>query len=206
MHISPVQHALMFDSRPDYAKRLEKARTDRGFTSARAAAEFFGWSYDTYAQHENGTRGITRAAEKYAKAFRVSKAWLLTGEGQPGNRQVRLVGYVGAAQTVYQFDDVDAGWVDAPPSGSDGVEAVEVKGGSMYPLMEDGAVLYYSKMLSPEEMINKRCIVKLEDERILVKTLKRGSEPGLFTLASFNAPDIEDVGVIWAAPIDWIKP
>lgn len=195
----------MFDDRPDYAKRLEKARSDRGFKSARSAAEFFGWPYDTYAQHENGTRGITRAAEKYAKAFRVSKGWLLTGEGG-GENQVRLVGYVGAAQTIYHFDDNDADWVEAPPTGADGVEAVEVRGGSMYPLFEDGAVLYYSKMLPPDDMLNKRCVVKLEDERILVKTLKRGADRGLYTLASFNAPDIEDVGVIWAAPIDWIKP
>lgn len=112
---------FMFDPRPDYAKRLEQARIERGFKSARAAAEYFGWTYDTYAQHENGTRGITRAADKYAKAFRVSKGWLLTGEGDTTHkRQVRLVGYVGAAQTVYHFDDNDADWVDAPPDGSEG--------------------------------------------------------------------------------------
>lgn len=75
----------MNDDRPEYAIRLETARVRRGFTSARAAAEFFGWVYDTYAQHENGTRGIGRASGKYAKAFRVSEAWLLTGEGQPGS-------------------------------------------------------------------------------------------------------------------------
>lgn len=75
----------MIDDRPDYARRLQEARERRGFTSARAAAEFFGWVYDSYAQHENGTRGIARAASKYAKAFRVSEAWLLTGEGQPGS-------------------------------------------------------------------------------------------------------------------------
>ena len=75
----------MIDDRPEYAIRLQEARERRGFLSARAAAEFFGWKYDTYAQHENGTRGISRAAGKYAKAFRVSEAWLLTGEGQPGS-------------------------------------------------------------------------------------------------------------------------
>ncbi len=76
----------------------------------------------------------------------------------------------------------------------------------MLPLYEDGTLLYYSKVLSPESMINKRCVAKLADERILVKTLRRGSERGLWTLVSLNAPDIEDVVVEWAAPIDWIKP
>lgn len=197
----------MFDDRPDTAKRLEKARIDRGFTSARSAAEFFGWKYDTYAQHENGTRGINRAADAYAKAFRVSRGWLLTGEAaQGGSRQVKLAGFVGAGDEIYQFDDDGAGWVDAPPSVEEGTEAVEVRGISMLPLYEDGTILYYSKQLAPESMVGKRCVVKLEDDRVLVKGIRRGSSPGLFTLVSLNAPDIEDAAIVWAAPIDWIKP
>lgn len=180
---------------------------ERGFKSGRSAAEFFGWKYDSYAQHENGTRGITRAAAKYAKAFRVSEGWLLTGEGdKTSGRQVRLAGFVGAGQEVYQFDDDGAGWVDAPPVVEEGTEAVEVRGESMLPLYEDGTILYYSKQMPPDAMIGKRCVLRLEDERTLVKTLRRGSEKGLYTLGSLNAPDIEDVGVVWAAPIDWIKP
>lgn len=69
------------DSRPDFAKRLEQARIDRGFATPKDAARFFGWTYETYIQHEQGIRGISRASGKYAKAFRVSEAWLLTGEG-----------------------------------------------------------------------------------------------------------------------------
>ncbi|MER8806060.1 helix-turn-helix domain-containing protein [Mesorhizobium australicum] len=70
-----------FDDRPDFAKRLEKARKDRGFRTPKDAARFFDWTYETYIQHEQGIRGISRAAAKYAKAFRVSEGWLLTGEG-----------------------------------------------------------------------------------------------------------------------------
>jgi phage repressor protein C with HTH and peptisase S24 domain len=83
---------------------------------------------------------------------------------------------------------------------------VEVRGGSMLPLYEDGTILYYSQQLAPDSMVGKRCVVQLEDERVLVKTLRRGSERGLWTLVSLNAPDIEDVALQWAAPIDWIKP
>src|SRR5690606_36236985 len=137
-------------------KRLEKARIERGFKHALNAAEFFGWMYDTYAQHENGTRGIVRAAAKYAKAFRVSEAWLLTGEvAQGGSHQVKLAGFVGAGQEIYQFDDDGAGWVEAPPSTEPGTEAVEVRGESMLPLYEHGTVLYYSRQLHPETMIGK---------------------------------------------------
>lgn len=72
---------MSFDDRPDFAKRLEQARIDRGFRTAKDAARYYGWTYETYIQHEQGIRGISRAAGKYAKAFRVSEGWLLTGEG-----------------------------------------------------------------------------------------------------------------------------
>jgi phage repressor protein C with HTH and peptisase S24 domain len=71
----------MSDERPEPAIRLQKAREARGFASAREAALRLGFNYDSYSQHERGLRGITRAAADYAKAFKVSAAWLLTGEG-----------------------------------------------------------------------------------------------------------------------------
>ncbi|MBZ9852828.1 helix-turn-helix domain-containing protein [Mesorhizobium sp. CA13] len=67
----------------EQAARLKKAREMRGFDSAKAAASYFGFNYNTYAQHENGRAGITRAAKEYARAFRVREAWLITGEGLP---------------------------------------------------------------------------------------------------------------------------
>ena len=121
-------------------------------------------------------------------------------------KTVRLAGYVGAAQTVFQFDEDGAGYVEAPPGASSTTEAVEVRGESMLPLYEDGTLLYYSQQLPPEMMVGRRVVVRLADERVLVKSLRRGSERGLYTLVSLNAPDIEDVVVEWAAPIDWIKP
>lgn len=120
--------------------------------------------------------------------------------------QVKLKGFVGAGQEVYQFDEDGAGYVEAPPSATQATEAVEVRGESMWPLYEDGTLLYYSRQLSPDMMVGKRCIVRLADDRTLVKSIRKGSERGLFTLVSLNAPDIEDVALMWAAPIDWIKP
>lgn|SRR5690606_13134130 len=65
------------------AFRLKWAREQRGFETARAFAERHGFKYSTYSQHERGLVGITRAARNYAKALRISEAWLLTGEGTP---------------------------------------------------------------------------------------------------------------------------
>lgn len=120
--------------------------------------------------------------------------------------QVKLAGYVGAGQEVYHFDEDGAGWVEAPPNASTTSEAVEVQGASMWPLFEEGTLLYYSRQVSPEQMIGKRGVFRLEDGRVLVKDLRRGSAPGLYTLVSLNAPDIADVALQWGAPIDWIKP
>lgn len=72
-------------------ERLRQARKHAGFNSAAEAAESLGVRYPTYAGHENGTRGVPRAAEKYARRFRVSLDWLLRGIGAgPGEEQEML--------------------------------------------------------------------------------------------------------------------
>ena len=66
------------------AKRLKDARQAAGYETATGAAAAFGWTRPTYHAHENGNKTITAvAAKKYAKAFRVSAAWLLFGQGSP---------------------------------------------------------------------------------------------------------------------------
>ncbi|BBL53491.1 hypothetical protein MF1_07490 [Bartonella quintana] len=74
----------MLDKITDQSSRLMKARLVRGFRSAKEAARYFGWNYSSYIQHEQGLRGISRASKKYAKAFRISEGWLLTGEEGDG--------------------------------------------------------------------------------------------------------------------------
>lgn len=131
---------------------------------------------------------------------------LALDDGEEPVMQVKLAGFVGAGQEIYHFEEGGAGTVEAPPYASSSSEAVEVRGESMWPLFEEGTLLYYSKLLPPDQMVGRRCVVHLEDGRMLVKSLRKGSERGLYTLVSLNAPDIEDVAVTWAAPIDWIKP
>jgi transcriptional regulator with XRE-family HTH domain len=65
-------------------ERLRQVREAR-YATAVEAAEAIGTKVSTYIQHENGIRGsgsIPRAAaERYAKFFRVSLDWLLSGKG-----------------------------------------------------------------------------------------------------------------------------
>ena len=64
-------------------ERLRQAREMAGFKSATEAAKRFHWPSSTYSSHENGQTDPVpqRAAAKYARAFKVSVAWLLTGQG-----------------------------------------------------------------------------------------------------------------------------
>lgn len=119
----------------------------------------------------------------------------------PGeSNSLQVMGYVGAGAEVLPIDDGDplaVVEVDFPvPRGS--VAAI-VRGDSMYPIFEDGdLVAYGGDPLPPEKAIGSTCVVQLADGRMLIKKVRRGTQPGLYTLTSANAPDIEDVPLEWA--------
>ncbi len=119
---------------------------------------------------------------------------------------VPLMGYVGAGQAVYPISDGGEDMIDGHSDAPASTVAAVIKGDSMLPSFHDGWIIYWSRHLPAGEMINKLCVAQLADGRILMKTLRKGTLPGLWTLASTNASDIEDVVVNWVAPIDWIKP
>jgi phage repressor protein C with HTH and peptisase S24 domain len=63
-------------------QRLRYAREEAGYESATAAAQAIGVDVPTYLGHENGSRGLSRAASRYATFFNVSLDWLLDGRGE----------------------------------------------------------------------------------------------------------------------------
>lgn len=64
--------------------RLRHARELAGYDGPAEAARAFGWTYSTYAGHENGSRGIKLGTLRgYAAAFNVAFAWLVEGKGEP---------------------------------------------------------------------------------------------------------------------------
>ncbi len=191
MHISIVQNARMYDDRPDYAQRLELARIARGFPSARAAAEYFGWVYDSYAQHENGTRGISRAAAKYAHAYRVSEAWLLTGEGvgpggEVGPDIVPLISWVSAGEMM--ADDVADETLgtlrvqDLPPG--DWV-ALRVKGDSMDRISPPDSVIFVNRR--DKALVPNGCYVIDDGEGNATYKRYRPGPPPHFAPVSVNS-------------------
>jgi hypothetical protein len=64
-------------------ERLQRARELAGYENATDAAIALGVPAPTYLGHENGSRGFKIKAERYAKFFRVSYEWLMTGAGEP---------------------------------------------------------------------------------------------------------------------------
>lgn len=201
-----ILHNMVFDDRPEPAKRLQSAREKRGFKTAKEAAAYFGWNYETYAQHENGTRGLTRAAATYARAFKVSEAWLLTGEGDGSSTEIPIMGYLGAGA------EVEPEWEQVPPEGLDQIDipfpmpadmiAFVVKGDSMLPVYRDGHVIVvYREQKRPlDSFYGEEAAVRTTDGRRFIKTIMRG-KPGTVTLTSFNAAPIEDVTLEWIGEI-----
>ena len=73
-------------------ERLQAARKRAGFETAQDAANRFGWNAVTYRAHEAGDRGLKiEVAAKYAKAFKVSQSWLLTGAGDIDGEAAEIV-------------------------------------------------------------------------------------------------------------------
>jgi phage repressor protein C with HTH and peptisase S24 domain len=63
-------------------QRLRFAREQAGYGRASDAARAMGVEEPTYLGHENGSRGLSRAAARYARFFHVSLDWLIDGRGE----------------------------------------------------------------------------------------------------------------------------
>lgn len=71
------------EPKTELAKRLERARLAAGHETVAEAARYLRVNYATYAGHENGNSGFKHStADLYARKFKVSLNWLLTGRGE----------------------------------------------------------------------------------------------------------------------------
>ena len=150
-------------------------------------------------------RTNTDRLKKIADALELSIAALFR------KREIPIVGYIGAGAEFYPIDDHAHGggidYIEARTGWGNNAVAVRVRGDSMYPVyMENDVLVYDQKNKDIEDLIGKRCIVKLADGRILLKIIHRGSGPGLSNLLSFNAAPIPDVAIEWAAKILSVEP
>ena len=187
------------------ADRLRKARLARGYREATEAALAMGARPPTYLAHENpeSGKGLSRAGQRYAAFFRVSYDWLMTGRGEmkDNSASIPIVGFVGAGSTVEPVGDT-AGY-DAPYERSmpdaETIAGLIVKGTSQWPRYIDGEViLYETKPLNPQDLVNTYAVIDLEDGRRLIKLLRRSASKMKWTMESHNATP-EETDAILAA-------
>ena len=200
--------------------RLRLAREKR-FKSARLAAKAMGIAISTYGAHERAEAPGGRdygpdESKRYARWFKVTPEWLLTGRGpfpagepiEPYAPKVPVVGYVGAGAEahLYEVAQGDLDEVDPPRDGTESTVAVEIRGDSLGSFLNRWLVFYDNvrRAVTPD-LIGELCVVGLEDGRILVKQVRRGSAEGLFNLLSTTEKPILDVAITWAAKVNSIS-
>lgn len=127
---------------------------------------------------------------------------------------VPILGSIGAGGEVLFSTDPDSELhgefdkVPRPPLVVGRLMALRVCGSSMLPKYEDGEVIYVRRDhdgLQPS-YIGRYCAVRTSDGGTYLKILATGSEPGRYTLRSLNAPDMENVEVVWASPVLFVMP
>ena len=198
------------------AERLRQARIDKGFETAAAAADAFGWSRNTYASNENGNAPFSyRRAKEYAAAFALSAEWLYdaAGSARPASAEgfVSVIGHVGAnpeGLVLFALGQDLGELVPIPPGGTDQARALKVVGHSMRGVADDGALIYFEdqRTAPSSDMLGHVVVVELDTEEVLVKRLLRGSKPGLYDLESLAGPTRQDARLRWAAHITAIIP
>ena len=200
----------------DRGQRLRQARMAKGFDTAAAAADAFGWNRNTYGSNENGNAPFSyRRAKEYAAAFGVRPEWLYDAAGAmlPASVEgfVPIVGRVGAnpdGLVLFATGDESGDLAPIPPGGADKAVALLVVGHSMRGVADDGALIYFEdqKTAPTADMLGHVVVVELDTEEVLVKRLLRGSRPGLYDLESIAGPTRQDARLRWAAHITAIIP
>jgi len=139
----------------EMAARLVAAREAK-FDDAVDAANALGMKPPTYWGHENGSRGFSRSAERYADFFKVSLEWLLTGKGQMYARlsdaiSVPLVSSITAGRLESRQGvrpaDVEQ-FISMSGHGPGEWIAMHVEGTSMDRIAPDGSIIFVNRAQS----------------------------------------------------------
>ena len=186
----------------DRAARLKKARIDRGFKTARLAAEYFGIPYGTYSGHENGSRGIKEPELlNYAKVFRVNLSWLAFGDLNKA-RPINISGVVGGPDAVSK-DSLKrhlAKDITPPFPVPGGVTALLVVTDDCAPYLRENDIVLVGERTNTKDQLNQRVALSVEGITF-IGTLLSAAKANHFHLQSFNGQVKLDIKPTWVAPI-----
>lgn len=109
---------------------------------------------------------------------------------------------VGVYGKLYDMDKA----VEAPrPVGiPPGVEAIgaRVDGDGLHPIPSDWLVFFDAVAKPPDAVVGKLCVVRMRGgQQMMIREIRRGATPGLFTLLSWSASPMENVEVVEAHPV-----
>lgn len=158
--------------------------------------------------------GVDRSAiskllsgKRQLKADEIERAARYLQEPPPA-RMMPVQYHIGAGQVVMPVEGDGPSEYEAV-SGLWGVEAelAIVVGDSMWPLVSDGSriIIGASRNPSPSDHNHLRA-VRLADDRVFLKVMKKSADAAVWSLESTNAPPIDDVVVLAVAPILRIEP
>ncbi|MBT3917489.1 MAG: helix-turn-helix transcriptional regulator [Rhodospirillaceae bacterium] len=193
-----------------WSKRLWRALSWKGWSQRELArrAEIDEQKVYKYLQGKvDQPRGDTML--RLADCLGVTESWLRFDVG-PAVIKIPVVGRVTSGESFIPIDnspinssseEVDFSLDDADPI------AIEVRGESMLPVYRPGDYLLCSRRrgIDIQQCLNRDCVVKTDQGEGFVKKLISGPADGSYTLVSYNAPAIEGVRLLWAAPIIWVK-
>jgi transcriptional regulator with XRE-family HTH domain len=165
------------------------------------AASHLGVTRSTLSRYEAGVIPMPDyIVERASQLYGVTPGFIRYGDTE--SRMTRVVGRVGAGAHIEAIEAPPWRYVEVPASWGDAV-ALEIDGLSNYPVYEDRDVIVIrgEQRLNEGEFLGKMCVVETDDGLGLVKRVRRGSEPGRYTLESINAPPIENVALVSARPV-----
>lgn len=192
-------------------ERLRWAREMRKMTLAEAAAAT-GINQKTIQSHESGhrsKRGLsTEYSPDYARGYRVSETWLVTGAGEPlgpksaqGIRvQVKGVLQAGIWTESFEWPPIDQYdvWVSGRPDlAREVLYAAEVRGSSMNKVYPDGTIVVLRRGIDgPSDLVTgKRYHVERQMPDGLVentiKTVKRGGDGRIWLVPESDDPEFQ---------------
>ena len=194
-------------------ERIRRARKDLSLTQQEFAERLqvtqptvHRWEKGFYDPDEGALQRLSEMTDLPPAYFRYGEQAL-----GPGPRTVNVVGYIGAGAQLNPIDDHAQGAglevVESPPGETLSTVAVIVRGDSMYPVYQDGDVIFYARDGVDDEAgyLGRECVVKIVNGPTMLKRVMRGSDRGSYLLLSYNASPFDNVRLEWASPVRWVR-
>jgi DNA-binding transcriptional regulator YdaS (Cro superfamily) len=115
---------------------------------------------------------------------------------------VRVVGHIGGTEPEFDWtahvDEIPAP-PDVPP------ETVALRFSAAHDIRDGEIIFVTPPTLQPTELLNYRVLASVDGNGVCVGFLRRGSKPGVMTLIDETGQQLNNVKVLWATQVLWVK-